>query len=264
MHFYTGSNSSSLGTERITLTSAGRVGIATASPAYALEVYGTDTGNTFLAAQAIGNSAGSLYFNAGSANGYGFFVQSVGKLYLNNGALSPWTNNNISCGSSGARFSVVYAVSGTINTSDAREKSNITPSNLGLNFISNLCPVSYTWKVGQNTVDDEGNMTSRPGKRTFYGFLAQDVKKTIDALGTGDFAGWTLNDPQDPDSLQGLRYTEFIAPMVKSIQELSTTVKVQQSKIDALEQSLATVTANFSSLEARLAALEAKLTAPSA
>jgi hypothetical protein len=57
--------------------------------------------------------------------------------------------------------------------------------------------------------------------------LAQQVQSVIpDGL---DFAGWILSNPDDPDSDQGLRYHEFIAPMIKAIQELS-------AKNDALEQ----------------------------
>lgn len=40
-------------------------------------------------------------------------------------SLSPSTDNNRSCGSASGRWSVVYAGTGTINTSDAREKTEV-------------------------------------------------------------------------------------------------------------------------------------------
>ena len=157
----------------------------------------------------------------------------------------------MSCGFSSLRWTTVYATTGTINTSDARHKMNVVSSNLGLNFISNLNPISYSWIDGGTPATEPNEVGPRPGKRTFYGFLAQDVKKTLDSLGTGDFGGWTLDDPKDPDSLQGLRYTEFISPMVKAIQELS-------AQVAALEQSLSSAVATQASLQAQVAALQGK------
>jgi hypothetical protein len=54
----------------------------------------------------------------------------------------------------------------------------------------------------------------------------------IDAAGV-DFAGWTLDDPNDPASLQGLRYTEFIGPLVKAVQELSARVEQLEAQLAA-------------------------------
>jgi len=234
--------------------STGYVGIGTTNPQTGLHCYNStnfslllDNGtNSSLFQQAAGS--GGLYIRTGTGTGGG-----TNGLYINSGGtlIGPNADNFTNLGGGSNRFVFVYAVNGTIQTSDARQKTNVIASNLGLNFIKNLNPVSYTWKVGQKYIDAEGNITTRPGKRTFYGFLAQEVKKTLDDLGTGDFSGWILTDVNDPDSEQGLRYTDFIAPMVKSIQELS-------AQNAALEQSLATATANFSSLEARIAALESK------
>lgn len=39
--------------------------------------------------------------------------------------IAPFTDGAVSCGSAGARWSAVYAVSGTINTSDARQKTPV-------------------------------------------------------------------------------------------------------------------------------------------
>lgn len=47
--------------------------------------------------------------------------------YVGTNIVRPMTDNTASCGASGFRYSVVYAASGTINTSDAREKTPIRP-----------------------------------------------------------------------------------------------------------------------------------------
>ncbi len=130
--------------------------------------------------------------------------------------IKPATDNAMALGASGARWSTVWAATGTIQTSDARQKTAIAPSDLGLDFILALQPVRYRWIVGSQ---EEGK--PRAGQRTHYGLLAQQVKDAIDAQGVGDFAGHILVDPADPDSEQGLRYTAFIAPLIAAVQELA-------------------------------------------
>jgi hypothetical protein len=40
-----------------------------------------------------------------------------------------------------------------------------------------------------------------------------------------------LADKDDPNSIQGLRYSEFIAPLIKAIQELSQEVADLKAKL---------------------------------
>jgi hypothetical protein len=66
--------------------------------------------------------------------------------------------------------------------------------------------------------------------RKHQGLIAQEVKKVLDdmSIDTNDFAGYVdANINDDTDRLY-LRYTEFIAPLIKSVQELS-------AKVEALE-----------------------------
>ena len=127
--------------------------------------------------------------------------------------LRPATDNAMTLGGSDARWSAVWAATGTIQTSDARGKTDIAPSDLGLDFIRALEPVRYRWQVGGN--EDGG---PRPGRRVHYGLLAQQV---AGVLAGRDFAGHVLADPADPQSEQGLRYDAFIAPLVAAVQELA-------------------------------------------
>lgn len=166
-----------------------------------------------------------------------------------NGNITPVTDNTYSLGQSGLRWSSVWAANGTIQTSDERTKKEITNSPLGLDFIDALRPVSYKFKVGSNKVirqvyrDAEGNEVDAnaeganpaeiiteeiAGERTHYGLLAQEVKAALPE-GT-DFGGWILTDKNDPNSEQGLRYEEFISPLIKAVQELSARVKALESR----------------------------------
>lgn len=139
------------------------------------------------------------------------------------------------------RWQRLYSNNTTISTSDISLKTDVSNSALGLDFINSLRPISYRWKVGKQEVvkDSEGNpiiigqdpqgkpiyeMTSIPGVRLHYGFIAQEVKQAVDASGVEDFAGWVKDDLNDPNSTESLSYEQFIAPMAKAIQELSARV----------------------------------------
>lgn len=167
-------------------------------------------------------------------------------LTINNNVISagrptvPVTDNTYSLGNSTLRWSVVYSNTGTISTSDERLKKVEGKVPLGLAFVCDLDPVAYRWKVGGHDVEarqqdapadrpDVGRVTvdvavPRPGTRTHYGLLAQQVKATLDAYGVADFAGWTLADKTDPASEQGLRYDQFVPILIKAVQELAAEV----------------------------------------
>ncbi len=170
-------------------------------------------------------------------------------------AVAPALDNSYGSGTAGLRWSSVWAANGTIQTSDAREKVDVQPTPLGLGFIERLRPVAYRWRVGgyvdepvieerqvQVGVDAEGNPVyeterhARPnpvpvaGKRLHHGLIAQEVKAALDELGVEDFGGWVLTDPADPGSQQALRYDQFVAPLIRAVQELSERLKRLEQK----------------------------------
>lgn len=158
----------------------------------------------------------------------------------------PATDNTYSLGTGSLRWSVVYASTGTINTSDARLKDVEGPVPLGLAFVRELEPVAYRWKVGGHDVTaelappphnrpDVGPVAvdvavPKPGGRTHYGLIAQQVRSALDARGV-DFAGWTLADKTDPDSEQGLRYDQFVPILIRAVQELSAEIEALKLRL---------------------------------
>jgi hypothetical protein len=154
----------------------------------------------------------------------------------------PNTDNAVRLGASGVRWSAVWAANGTIQTSDERAKKDIADAQLGSEFIKSLRPVSYKWIEGgkrdTGERDEKGNYTyeSVPGTRTHWGFIAQEVKESVDAAGV-DFGGWVLTDKDDPDSQQALRYDQFIAPLTKALQEALAKIETLEAKVAALEAS---------------------------
>jgi len=107
---------------------------------------------------------------------------------------------------------VMYA-DGTINTSDKRLKENISDSDLGLAFINELRPVSYNLKSKKHSA------------KLKYGIVAQEVKEVLKESGNEDFAGIT-----DKGEYLGADYVQFIAPLIKAVQELTAKVKELESK----------------------------------
>lgn len=162
---------------------------------------------------------------------------STSRYAMESGRLIPLADNAYTMGASSYRWSAIWAANGTIQTSDERQKKDITPTNLGLDFIMSLKPVSYKWKIGKNIVTSEGEivdeygatksndiMTPIEGTRTHYGLIAQQVKEV---LGDIDFGGYVYDEETDT---MALRYDQFISPMIKAIQELKEEVNILKSK----------------------------------
>lgn len=103
---------------------------------------------------------------------------------------------------------------GHVELSDTRYKKNISDINNGISFIKKLSPKSYEFTNGTS------------GRRHF-GFLTSDIEKVLLET-TGDagiFVKYNLSDSainlkDDSTYICGLRYTEFIAPIVQCIQDL--------------------------------------------
>ena len=138
----------------------------------------------------------------------------------------PSVDNIADLGDASLRWDDVRATNGTIVTSDRNEKNTITDSDLGLDFVKRLSPKSYKFN----------------GKtRTHYGLIAQDIETVLSDISksTTDFAGFCKDDiseEQDGSELRyGLRYTEFVSPLIKAIQEQQDIIEDLKARIETLE-----------------------------
>ena len=130
--------------------------------------------------------------------------------------------------------------------SDGRYKQDINENVPGLSFINRLRPVNYTVNVkGLNDfyskVTGSANETPKPAVEQsgeaaneiiHNGFVAQEVEMAAKEL-SFEFSG--VDKPETKDGLYGLRYDNFISPMVKAMQELSAKNDELQSQIDELK-----------------------------
>ena len=191
-------------------------------------------GKTFL------STAGTVRVTVASSGNVGIGTTSPGSLLDVRGGVQthrilPFTDGTYDLGANVLRWDDVYATNGTIQTSDERDKASVADIDLGLGFINDLRPVIYTWD------DRSGNV----GARTHMGFIAQEVA-TVLGDESSNRAVWihaSAEQTTDPETgevdegrdIQGLRYNELMAPMVKSIQELSATVQTLTDRIETLE-----------------------------
>ena len=102
---------------------------------------------------------------------------------------------------------------------------------LGLDFINSLRPVAFRLIEGNDRVD--------------FGFIAQDIEAL---LGTDDYN--ILGIGGEPERTLSLRYTDFIAPMVKAIQEQEVHIQDQQEQIEDQQAYIKTLEKRLSRLEA--------------
>jgi hypothetical protein len=210
----------------------------------------TSAGSATVATTAL-QGAGDVAINPSGQTGN--FSESGGGTYTmaftsNNGrfwggALVPRNNNATNLGSGTLRWQTIFSQN-VLNVSDARLKKEITPTDLGLEFVNKLNPVSYKWIEGGYLPVDETDPEQvankiglpRAGVRKHYGLIAQELKATLDELNVEDFAGYVQDDLTDPDSTLSISYNNLLAPMIKSIQELSNKIDSLTTRINALEQ----------------------------
>ena len=97
---------------------------------------------------------------------------------LRNGNIYPGSDNAQSLGNTGARFTTIYATTGTINTSDLLLKTNITSDIQDAVFraVRRVGIVQFQWK---DAVEVKGG----DGARIHFGVIAQQVAEAFEAEG---------------------------------------------------------------------------------
>jgi hypothetical protein len=220
--------------------------------------YTTTSYNSF-----YGTHAG-LANKTGSKNTYiGYSADANGANYSNSscfGYTSQLTaSNQVRLGNS--LVTSIGGFAGWSNISDGRFKKNIKENVPGLEFIKQLHPVTYTLNVTDiDAYLHKGQVVDMAGKKyqpsnediaamkskeqiVYTGFIAQDVEaitKKIDY----DFSG--VDAPKNDKDLYGLRYAEFVVPLVKAVQELSSQNDELKNQLADLQNQINQIKANTS------------------
>ncbi len=214
-----------------TITTAGNIGIGTATPSSLLTVNGvltvanssTGTGTTFN----VGTTGfltvitpGSFTFNA--SNGNSFQLEQAGTSRL---TIATSGNVGIATTTPSLQFFTNGTAGGTSAyqvVSDARLKTNVQPIAGALDLVARLNPVSYDWRPpSERTV---GKTLSLPTNERQIGFIAQEVEKVVPEAVT--------KPGNDADATYELKEDNLIPVLVAAIGE-------QQTEIEQLRASLA-------------------------
>ena len=156
------------------------------------------------------------------------------------------------------------------NFSDGRYKNNIKEDVPGLNFITQLRPVTYTLnidgieqtikaaspevnrtfenpslnglkpppdissgqKLKSEPTDQELKARQDKAKVIYTGFVAQEVEKLANEINY-DFSG--VDAPENGSGFYSLRYGDFVVPLVKAVQELNKKNEELEQRIQKLE-----------------------------
>ncbi len=207
-------------------------------------LYTNTTGNYNTAIGYISDVTSPTFTNA-TALGYFTMVNASNKVRIGNTAVTV------------IEGAVAYSF-----PSDARFKYNINSNVPGLDFIKKLTPVTYYFddqkfseytktgllntsiaKIASNNTNIGSNNIS---KQLHTGFLAQDVEKITKEMGY-EFDG--VHAPTNEKDNYSIAYSQFIMPLVKSVQE-------QQQQIEDLKKENSVYKTELQDLKVRLSALE--------
>ncbi len=209
----TGNYNTANGTNALSTNSTGNNNVAIGNGALHNNLTGSN--NT-----AIGNNARTLWNNAFNSTAIG------------NGALA-FGSNQIRIGNSS-----VVSIGGYepwSHLSDGRFKTNIKEDISGIEFIEKLRPVSY--EIDQSKLQaflGEENSTTPTNKKAI-GFIAQEVEQVVNE---NNYAFTGVESPQNEQDHYSIRYSEFVVPLVKAIQEQQQFMETNEQLIESLEEQI--------------------------
>jgi hypothetical protein len=149
------------------------------------------------------------------------------------GTARPVTDNAYSFGDGSHRWTTIYAATGSINTSDERDKDAIGGLSFAGAMVDSVDPLLFRFKIGGKYLERDGEEPDpeepgkmrprivereKPGVRAHAGWLAQDIKAAMEAAGV-DFGAWGLEDAGDADSRQWVRPDQLCAVLWAALKE---------------------------------------------
>lgn len=198
--------------------------------------------SNFYAAQGVSNdeqmyicSDQNIYFYSNCntiANRNGIGVGRLGVFY-------PLESGGFTLGNATYKWGQIYSTASSISTSDRNEKHDINPVDTETveNLIMGLQPVTYKYDNGTSD-------------RLHYGLIAQDIEELLDNLNipSQDFAAFIKSQKEEFDEksgettpvtdengepvyIYGLRYEEFVAPLIKMVQMQQKKIETQETEI---------------------------------
>jgi hypothetical protein len=142
--------------------------------------------------------------------------------------------------------------------SDRRIKEDVRQNVPGLDFILKLKPVSYNLNIHRQNEIMYGDKAKEIGEwagkydieqNRITGFIAQEVEAAAQSIAY-DFSG--VDTPQNKNDLYSLRYSAFVVPLVKAVQE-------QQEQMEQLVSIMQNMSAENGDLKDQLISVHEEL-----
>lgn len=143
----------------------------------------------------------------------------------------------------GTSEQTTYAYGAIQNRSDARDKADIRDTELGLDFINKIRPVDFKWNYRDDYVETyevkeevDGELVtvsksrtlpndgSKKRSRMHHGVIAQEVRDVMEEAQV-EFGGFQDHSINGGNDMLTIGYEEFIAPLIKAVQELTARVE---------------------------------------
>jgi hypothetical protein len=163
--------------------------------------------------------------------------------------LRPASNEDTDCGSASYKWRNLYCKNGTIQTSDRNEKMNILdmPEQYANAIIDDASPKTYM-------------MLNNESGRTHAGMIAQDLEEQLskNGMSSKDFAGFIKYEKEDTNGVPtseygyGIRYEEYIAPLIKYSQCLKRDLKQEIERNQQLQFQLLNLQGEFMILKQQI------------
>jgi hypothetical protein len=183
------------------ITSSGtsaKVGDATSN--YQTVLVGTIVGlkSNATTAALVNSSSNGVFFNGASSPP----------------TLSPTTDNSYSCGFSSFRWTVIYATTGTINTSDRNEKEDIEELSLAELAVARRIKSLIKKFRFKDAVQSKGSQA-----RIHVGAIAQEVQDafTAEGLNANHYGLFCSDTSEEGITTLGLRYEELLAFVIAAM-----------------------------------------------
>jgi hypothetical protein len=143
----------------------------------------TDSGSRSYRKDFVAGFHSSNSYGSGTSGGTAIQLGSIehlmdgqAEVFINND-FNPLTTGGADLGSTSKRWGTLYAVNGTIQTSDLSLKENVRELNYGLNEILKLETITYKWKKSKQ--DNAKARAKKTMNQTKIGFSAQNLLEVL-------------------------------------------------------------------------------------
>ena len=152
------------------------------------------------------------------------------------------TGSNIICLGDNS-VTALYCADTSISSSDGRDKTDVEDFTAGLDFITQMRPVTYRWDKRTDYLDDDNTdpLSITPDgthkkPKQHIGFISQEVQALEQALGFAtDKDNELICNTNEDATAMGLKYERLVPVLVNAIKELSAENKALLARIEALE-----------------------------